>query len=601
MLKAENWRGWQPPAAAAAGAVGKEVYQRSGHSDVLMAGLNELRRSSALLDVVLRTANNGGGVHELSCHRLVLAACSPYFAAMFSGGLRESRQAHVDLGDSVDPQVLEQLVGFAYTGRVELAEESAAQLLSAADMLQFGDVREACAAFLCRCISPDSCLSLLALADAHACARLRTLALQACLESFEQACQDHQFPLLSADVIAELLSSDELEATEETHVMQALARWAQHDSDARRPHLPRLLRCVRLGLLSKEFLSATLNGGDGGVFSGEPPCRIALEEALAWRRSSMQSSELGTMAHPRRNSLTMFLIAGKTFASDMLFSVSRHTGSLTPRRSLPRQLKQSSACAMGQRILVTGGRAQAVLTEGGRAPAGVCQAERATWVYDTAEDEWSPGPTLGLTRYAHASTELDGRVYVAGGYTVVTAVFPMSMSEPLKEVECLHSGASEWKPVAPMPHGLSYLAMAGSKGKLYVFGETEFVPPAVQRYCPASRSWSVIGPCPLRCRFSAAAALGPDVYVVGGEGSREVRRFDCAAHRWWRAAPMASARTSPAAVAAAGRVYVAGGYNGTSRSADMECYCPRGDTWAPAGGTPGLCVTALVCVPAGGT
>lgn len=55
------------------------------------------------------------GSHRIAAHRLVLSASSEYFAAMFNSGLRESSLSEVELQD-VDPECLEQLVKYCYTG-----------------------------------------------------------------------------------------------------------------------------------------------------------------------------------------------------------------------------------------------------------------------------------------------------------------------------------------------------------------------------------------------------------------------------------------------------------------------------------------------------
>lgn len=41
----------------------------------------------------------------LASRRAVLAACSHYFEAMFSGGLRESLDSDVNFRDSIHPEV----------------------------------------------------------------------------------------------------------------------------------------------------------------------------------------------------------------------------------------------------------------------------------------------------------------------------------------------------------------------------------------------------------------------------------------------------------------------------------------------------------------
>jgi kelch-like protein 1/4/5 len=65
-----------------------------------------------LCDVVLIAGNK-----RLPAHRLVLSAASDYFAAMFMNNVREASMAEVELKD-VDPEALDALVHYMYTGRL---------------------------------------------------------------------------------------------------------------------------------------------------------------------------------------------------------------------------------------------------------------------------------------------------------------------------------------------------------------------------------------------------------------------------------------------------------------------------------------------------
>lgn len=57
---------------------------------------------------------------------VILSACSPYFRAMFTGELAESRATEVTIRD-VDEQAMEQLVEFCYTAHI-VVEESNVQV-----------------------------------------------------------------------------------------------------------------------------------------------------------------------------------------------------------------------------------------------------------------------------------------------------------------------------------------------------------------------------------------------------------------------------------------------------------------------------------------
>ena len=60
------------------------------HSRTLASNLLSLRRCGALCDIKLIT-----GDEEIVAHKVVLAACSEYFQAMFTGSMSESCKSEV--------------------------------------------------------------------------------------------------------------------------------------------------------------------------------------------------------------------------------------------------------------------------------------------------------------------------------------------------------------------------------------------------------------------------------------------------------------------------------------------------------------------------
>ena len=63
-------------------------------------------------------------------YRAILAACSPYFRAMFTGELAESRQTEVTIRD-IDEVAMELLIDFCYTSHIVVEEGNVQTLLPA--------------------------------------------------------------------------------------------------------------------------------------------------------------------------------------------------------------------------------------------------------------------------------------------------------------------------------------------------------------------------------------------------------------------------------------------------------------------------------------
>jgi N-acetylneuraminic acid mutarotase len=90
----------------------------------------------------------------------------------------------------------------------------------------------------------------------------------------------------------------------------------------------------------------------------------------------------------------------------------------------------------------------------------------------------------------------------------------------------------------------------------------------------------------------SVAALGGRIYVIGGfagttnQPTNDVRVFDIATSTWTKAAPLPTSSGGQAAVVLDGRIHVIGG--GTSREtiANHVVYDPTSDTWASAAPLP---------------
>jgi actin-binding protein IPP len=86
------------------------LFASDRYARLILAQMNKMRLRTDFCDVRLRL---GGRV--FSVHKLVLAASSPYFSALFSGGMSEADKEEVQIL-GVEAPVFEVLLEFIYTG-----------------------------------------------------------------------------------------------------------------------------------------------------------------------------------------------------------------------------------------------------------------------------------------------------------------------------------------------------------------------------------------------------------------------------------------------------------------------------------------------------
>ena len=259
-----------------------------------------------LTDVVLIA-----GGQEVRAHKALLAACSPYFYAMFSG-FDETNRARIELKD-VDANALEILIKFVYTSEVEVNEENVQTLLPAANLMQLSDVKEACCEFLQNQLHPTNCLGIKSFADLHGCLDLLAATNNYIESHFSEVLDCDEFYALDADQVSDLIASDTITVPSEEKVYESVIAWVRHDSGLRGQHLPRLMEHVRLPLLSRDYLLKKVDGE--GLFQTYPECKDFIIEALKFHLANGQSvlaTHPGSLLEHSNNDLSTVFSSPRT-------------------------------------------------------------------------------------------------------------------------------------------------------------------------------------------------------------------------------------------------------------------------------------------------
>ena len=268
------------------------------------------------------------GSKRIEAHRIVLSSASDYFSAMFNNNFGESFQNEIELQE-VEPDALEELVAYCYTGRVNLEEETVEMLMATACLLQLPEVVDACSSFLIRQLHPSNCLGIRLFADSQSCVRLLTVAQHYTADHFIDVIGSQEFVLLPADEVAKLLANEDLNVPNEELMFQALMLWLRHDLPDRQKELPRLLSLVKLPLLSPQFIADHIESNP--IFREERLCQELIVEALKYhllpeRRSALQSPR----TRPRKSTVSIMKPVGTDYHSNFYdFFLSRwQVGSL---------------------------------------------------------------------------------------------------------------------------------------------------------------------------------------------------------------------------------------------------------------------------------
>ncbi|GBP46686.1 Ring canal kelch homolog [Eumeta japonica] len=527
-----------------------------------------------LCDVRLMAGDGGGDDvgpgPGVVAHRAVLAACSPYFRAMFTQF--DERMQHTITIQNVEAPALRALVDYVYNpDSLAIGEDNVQSLLGAASLLQVGGVRDQCCAFLAAQLHADNALGIRAFADLHACTDLAAHAQRFIERHFADVAESEELLTLSAEQLGSLLASDELVVPTEEKVLECVLRWVGAEPETRRGHLTTLMEYVRLPLLSLECLMA--NAQTEPLLGSDLRCKDLLIEALMYHLLQPEQRAAAAAACPRArprrppHAPKALLVVGGQAPKAI-----RHAESLDLEESRWRPVAEmlTRRCRAG--LAVVEGRVYAVGGFNGTLRV------RSVDVYDPTTDTWSFGPSMRARRSTLGVAVLEHQIYAVGGFDGTTG---------LSSAEVLDTHTGVWREIASMSTRRSSVGVAVLQGKIYAVGGYDGASrqclASVECYDPETNTWSGVPEMSARRSGAGVGVVDGVLYAVGGHDGPAVRR---SVEAWrpgetaWRAvAPMAAARRNAGVAAHVGKLYVVGGDDGASNLPTVEVYEPASDTW----------------------
>ncbi|XP_055499147.1 kelch-like protein 3 isoform X5 [Leucoraja erinacea] len=456
--------------------------------------MNELRSKSTLCDVTIVAEDV-----EIEAHRVVLAACSPYFCAMFTGDMTESKAKKVEIKD-IDGHTLSKLIDYIYTAEVEVTEENVQVLLPAASLLQLMDVRTACCDFLQSQLHPTNCLGIRAFADVHTCTDLLNEANAYAEQHFPDVMLGEEFLTLNLDQVCSLISSDKLTVATEEKVFEAVISWIKYDKEARLEHMANLMENVRLPLLPRDYLVQVMI-----VVGGQAPKAIQSVECYDFKEDRWnQVAEL-----PSRRCR-----AGVVYMSGRVYAVGGFNGSLRVRTvDVYDAVKDqwTSIASMQERRSTLGA---AVLNDllyavgGFDGSTGLSSVE----AYNSKINEWFFVAPMNTRRSSVGVGVVEGRLYAVGGYDGASR-------QCLSTVEAYNPVSNEWTYVSDMSTRRSGAGVGVLNGHLYATGghDGPLVRKSVEVFDPSTNTWRQVADMNMCRRNAGVCAVNGFLYVIGGD------------------------------------------------------------------------------------
>ncbi|CAB1326478.1 unnamed protein product [Coregonus sp. 'balchen'] len=546
-----------PAAGVTTQSTEQALFASDRYARLILAQMNKMRLRTDFCDVRLRLEGR-----VFSVHKLVLAASSPYFSALFSGGMSEADKEEVQIL-GVEAPVFEVLLEFIYTGMINVTVENMQELMVAADMLQLSEVVSICGEFLKGHMDPSNCVGVYQFLEQIACMDMLEFTENYIqvhfLEVLRMVCVSDEFWDLSKDQLVKLLRSEELRIEDEYQVFTAAMDWVLQDVAKRKKHVVEVLDPVRFPLLSPQRLFKYIEG------ISDFSLRVALQTLLREYTEVSKS--------PKENKMYSLL---------------------QPAKMRPRRKARKYLYAIGGYTRLQGGR-----WSDSRALSCV---ER----FDSFSQYWTTVSSLHQARSGLGVAVLEGMIYVVGGekdsmifdcterYDPVTkqwaAVASLNFprcgvgvcpcgwvgSEIGKTMERYDPTENKWEIIGSMAVPRYYFGCCELQGFIYVIGgisDEGMELRSAEVYDPISRRWSALPVMVTRRAYVGVACLNNCIY----------------AEKWVEVAPMAVARAGVSVSAVNGLLYAVGGrassrdFSAPVTVDSVEIYDPHLDTWTEIG------------------
>uniref|UniRef100_A0A3Q2Z5C0 Si:rp71-68n21.9 n=1 Tax=Hippocampus comes TaxID=109280 RepID=A0A3Q2Z5C0_HIPCM len=587
-----------------------KVFSSTEHGSAVLQGLNAFRASDILCDVVLVP---GDSQETFPVHRVIMASCSDYFKAMFTGGMRETDMREIKL-HGVTKLGLKNILDFIYTSKVSLDMGNLQDTLEAANFLQVMPVLSFCNQLLsrevsltqihqirdnaiCRVPTPRLCL-LMSQITVDNCVEVESIASDLLLEDVQKNIADFvshnlsalvqcgRYLQLSEKTIAGALASNSLKGFSEMELYHIAKGWLAHDFAGRRHSVYSLMRHIRFPLMSPSDLIQISHPGDDrddetdSLMRSETSCVNLLLEASNYQMMPFMQPALQSERTRIRSDATHIVALGGVMRQQLVVSrelrmYDDKTGHWRALRPMEVPCYQHGVALLGGFLFIVGGQS----TYDTKGKTAIDSAYR----YDPRFNVWLQIASLKEKRTFFHLSALKGKLYAIGGRNSVGEI---------DSVESYNLKTNEWTFVSSMAE--SHYGHAGTVhgDMLYISGGITHDTFQKELWCydPTADAWSRRADMTELRGLHCMCTVGDRLFVMGGNHFRGSSDYDdvlgCeyyspADNQWTVVAPMPRGQSDVGVTVLQGRIYVVGGYSWNSRCMVdiVQRYDPEGDVW----------------------
>ncbi|GMT19928.1 hypothetical protein PFISCL1PPCAC_11225, partial [Pristionchus fissidentatus] len=557
----------------------------------------EQRNKKELIDTTILV-----GDKRIDAHRVLLSARIPFFKAMFCSSMVECQQPEINLNNQFcdfDADSIEQLIAYAYTGRLTITEQSVQLIMMAANFLHIDAVLDECANFLARRLKVCNAVSIHLFCRSINYTKIEEKVYNFLDKNFVAISETLEFHQLSAYNALAYLQRDSLHVDREEQVFAAICGWIDDDvTGERAKHMAKLLPAVRVSHLPVAYIEETM--AKNAHVLADPACISLIDEAKSYHENAEHRCELNSFKAAAR---VCDSVNGLVFVVGHVPNTQQGDNASVTESAVEMYDPMTDSWTVCAPMPSARGRCGLALYDQTiYAMGGFDNKERLNTVqyYDVKDNKWTDMQAMLHKRSNFASVTIDGVVYVCGGYDGQGAL-------ALVEAFDVENVKGEWTPMAPMLKMRGAPAGCLLNGKIYVIGghDGQQIWSDGECYDPATNNWEPIASMRhRRCRFGVTAMNGK-IWAVGGyDGAaflKAVESYDPATNTWTTHKLMERRRSRAALVVACGKLFAIGGFDGLNNLTSVVRYDEESDEWtevAPMSQHSGGVSTIVLSIPA---
>ncbi|XP_069577170.1 LOW QUALITY PROTEIN: kelch-like protein 41b [Brachyistius frenatus] len=543
-------------------------------STLLQDGLKELLNENKFVDCTLKV-----GDRSFPCHRLIMAACSPYFREIFftEDGKEAQNTKEVVLED-VNPSILDMIVRYLYSAEIDLTDDNVQDIVAVANRFQIPSVFTVCVNYLQKKLSLGNCMAIFRMGLVLNCPRLAVAARNFVADRFELLYKEEEFLKLAPHELFAVIGGDSLNVEKEELVFEAVMAWVRFDKDKRVKVLKDAFDCVRFRLLPEKYFAERVEADDivkadpelrktmqavRDAFKGKLPERPPKKEGEEGKGGEENGEEEeeeeeaspfpGYLNDNRRHGMyTRDFILMINDAAAVAYDVGENECFLAAMSEQVPRNHVSLASQRNQLYLIGG----LFVDEDNKDLPLQCYF----YLLDPLASDWVALPPMPSPRCLFNIGESEGLLFAVAGKDLQT-------NESLDTVMCYDVEKMRWSETKKLPLKIHGHAVVSHKGLVYCIGGKTDDNKALNKmfaYNHKQSEWRELAAMKTPRAMFGAVVHGGKIVVAGGVNEEGLtagcEAFDFATNKWENFTEFPQERSSVNLVSTGGSLYAVGGF-----------------------------------------